>query len=126
MTKERKPRFDDCPHCGKSNWMGLNNPEGCQCSLQGSITVMQRFTGSPVTASAPGRNEWVEARYVDVRATVVKRVELFHFIRDLEFHLSHARESLERIDASMRRQGRHDGTCMKCGFVKCACDEEKL
>ncbi len=123
MTEPRTPRSDDCPHCGKSNWVGRSHPDACRCKLPwGEQQLAASFEGTRVTARGsglhgPGELTWAEGTRVEVHALVDRRVDLFHFIRGLEFHLRCAQENLAACDARMRG----DPTCQSCGFVKCAC-----
>lgn len=122
MTEPRTPRSDDCPHCGKSNWMGRSCPDGCQCSLPWRETqLMARFIGDAVSAHAHGGHgaTYAEGLDLEVHATVRRRVDLFHFIRGLEFHLRSAVEEMQRVDTALQ-----DRTCRSCGLVQCACPEQ--
>lgn len=116
----REARSDDCPHCKKSMWMGLSNPEGCQCKLPGAVFHTALFYGSPVRVAMPTENpghmHCYESCQADVKARLTKRVELFHFVQGLQFHLKGAEEWLAKADVQLA-----DRTCRKCGFSECCC-----
>ena len=173
LAPQREKRDDDCPHCGKSNWMGSLNPEGCQCELPFVTVQTSPFYGRPVevtmrsdrllhlcaAARAVVKNK--EASDTDALATIARltlardviksdpvsklalavcendgnpielaelvlrsekdghmdvytgfaaslqatlkrRVDLFHLIRGLRFHLELAEQSLADMDAKRR------------------------
>lgn len=85
--------------------MGTANPEGCQCKLPHETICTQRFSGMPVRVSIPSRLRPGHANSLDgfeaeVTAKVSKRVDLFHFIRGLQFHLRCAEETLAKMDSA--------------------------
>jgi hypothetical protein len=103
-----EPSAYDCPHCGKSNWMGADHPDGCQCPIPEQILTAP-FTGKvEVTMpTAGGGHSDVHLGYgALVRARITKRVELFHFIQGLEFHLHAAQQHLAFEDKRLAEGSR--------------------
>lgn len=96
---ERVPRPDDCPHCGHSMWMGRS--AGCQCRIPAvAHTAIFEGTDIVVILERSGHSSITKGRRAEVRATIDRRVDLFHFIRNLRFHLICAEEALARLDGA--------------------------
>lgn len=98
---ERVPRSDDCPHCHKSMWMGRNNDRGCQCKMP-AVVHTAPFEGDVEivlpSLGRPGHFDLVKRRHVEVKVKMDRRVDLFHFITGLRFHLRAAEETLAKMD----------------------------
>lgn len=86
--------------------MGRNNARGCQCELP-EVTHTAIFEGSAVEIIAPtvaGYSERTETWRAEIKMTMNRRSELFHFIRNLRFHLDAAEETLAKLDGAAQRQ----------------------
>ena len=92
--------------------MGYDHPDGCQCRLPHEVICRQRFHGTPVSVTMPttraGYSDHHRGFEAEVEAKITRRVELFHFVRGLQFHLRCAEETLLKLGAEAAAPGGQD------------------
>lgn len=96
--------------------MGRDNPRGCQCTIP-ATTHTHPFLGDVrvlYPGDRPGYLNHVATCKADVEVVLNRRVDLYHFVNGLRFHLRAAEETLAKFDGKFdsddaQRARRHFG-----------------